>query len=98
MLKNKSSLFKERVQKIVKDIKKGTVLSYGEVARRAGNPGAARAVGTIMANNFNKSIPCHRVVKADGKIGNYNRGGIIKKIELLKKEGVEIKAGSVVKQ
>ncbi len=94
----KKSLFKERVQKTVRDIPKGKTLSYGEVAKYAGNPGAARAVGTIMANNFDKSIPCHRVIKQNGKIGNYNRGGVSRKIELLKKEGVEIKAKSVVKQ
>ncbi len=94
----KKSLFKERVQRAVRSIPKGKTFSYGEIAKMSGNPGAGRAVGTIMANNFDKTIPCHRVVKAGGKIGNYNRGGISKKIELLKKEGVEIKAGSVVKQ
>ncbi|MEK7567482.1 MAG: MGMT family protein [Patescibacteria group bacterium] len=98
MQKNKNSLFKERVQKTVRSIQKGKTLSYGEVAKRAGNPGAARAVGTIMANNFDKSIPCHRVIRAGGKIGRYNRGGAKQKTALLEKEGVEIKAGSVIKQ
>jgi methylated-DNA-[protein]-cysteine S-methyltransferase len=48
---------------VVKKIPKGKTLSYGEVSRRAGVIGAARAVGGIMSNNANKSIPCHRVVK-----------------------------------
>lgn len=84
--------FKERVEKIVRDIPKGETLSYGEVASRAGSPGAARAVGQIMANNSDLSVPCHRVIRSDGKIGGYNgiRGGKIgseAKITLLKAEG-----------
>lgn len=69
--------FKDLVLKVVRDIPEGKTLSYGEVARRAGSPGAARAVGMIMANNADRSVPCHRVVRADGKIGGYNgvRGG-----------------------
>jgi methylated-DNA-[protein]-cysteine S-methyltransferase len=69
--------FKEMVIRVVKDIPKGKTLSYGEVALRAGSPNAARAVGMIMANNSDMSVPCHRVIRADGKIGGYNgiRGG-----------------------
>ncbi len=58
-------------------------MSYKEVARRAGNPRAARAVGTVMARNHNPLIPCHRVVHSDGRIGGYNRGGPARKIELI---------------
>jgi O-6-methylguanine DNA methyltransferase len=84
--------FKERVQKVVKDIPKGKTLSYKEVALRAGSPGGARAVGMIMAHNNDKAIPCHRVVRSDGKIGGYNgiRGGkegSAAKSALLKAEG-----------
>jgi methylated-DNA-[protein]-cysteine S-methyltransferase len=70
--------FKERVIRIVKDIPNGKTLSYGEVALKAGSPNAARAVGMIMANNSDLSVPCHRVIRADGKIGGYNgiRGGV----------------------
>lgn len=75
---------------IVASIPKGTVLTYGEVARRAGNRSAARAVGAIMRTNHDPKIPCHRVVRSDGTIGNYNRGGVHKKRALLKKEGVLI--------
>ncbi len=83
--------FKTRVQKVVHSIPKGKTMSYGEVARRAGSPGAYRAVGSIMANNFDKTIPCHRVIKADGSLGNYNRsGGTEAKRKLLVKEGYKI--------
>ena len=61
-------------------------MSYKEVAARAGNPGAARTVGSIMRMNYDKTIPCHRVIRSDGKIGNYNRGGEAAKRALLKKE------------
>ncbi|HVT74828.1 MAG TPA: MGMT family protein [Candidatus Paceibacterota bacterium] len=85
--------FKDRVQEVVRGIPKGKTLSYKDVASRAGNPGAARAVGMIMANNDDMSIPCHRVVRSDGKIGGYNgiRGGnkgSEAKISLLRAEGV----------
>lgn len=79
--------FKERVQSVVRAIPKGKTMTYGEVARKAGRPGAARAVGTIMSHNYEKDIPCHRVIRADGKIGNYNRGGADRKEEILIEEG-----------
>lgn len=86
MIKN----FSDRVKDVVRSIPKGETLSYGEVAYTAGNPGAARAVGTIMKNNYDKTVPCHRVVKSDGSVGDYNRGGRDKKIKLLRSEGVDI--------
>lgn len=64
--------FKEKVRKVVRSIPKGKTMTYGLVASRAGRPGAARAVGTIMANNDDKTVPCHRVVRADGKPSGYN--------------------------
>lgn len=79
--------FKDRVYRIVKEIPKGEVLTYGEVAKRAGNPGAARAVGTLMSRNYDPKIPCHRVIRSDGKIGNYNRGGQMAKSKRLQEEG-----------
>lgn len=80
--------FKDRVLEIVKKIPKGKTLSYGGVARRAGSPRGARAVGTIMNRygGMEHGIPCHRVVKSDGIPGGY-RWGTKKKIALLKKEG-----------
>jgi len=91
--------FKKDIYKIVSQIPKGSVLSYGEVARRAGHPGAARVVGTLMANNpFPKTkVPCHRVVRADGRIGEYSgKGGRAGKERLLRAEGVFVKQGRVI--
>lgn len=82
-----NSLFTEKVLVIVRKIPKGKTLTYKQVAERAGNPGAARAVGTVMRQNYRPDVPCHRVVRSDGKIGDYNRGGQARKIELLKEEG-----------
>lgn len=77
--------FKENVLKIVKQIPKGSVLTYKDVARRAGKARAYRAVGNILNKNHNPEIPCHRVIKSNGETGGYNRGAK-KKITLLKKE------------
>ena len=79
--------FTERVRDIVRKIPKGKSMTYKEVATKAGNPKAARGVGAIMRSNYNNDIPCHRVVRSDGSLGNYNRGGTIRKRELLKEEG-----------
>jgi O-6-methylguanine DNA methyltransferase len=70
----------------VRKIPKGKTMTYGEVARRAGHPGAARAVGAIMSHNYDPKIPCHRVVRQDGGVGDYNRGGPSRKMELLMEE------------
>ena len=70
---------------VVQNIPRGGVLTYMEVAERAGSPIAYRAVGNIIAKNFDSKIPCHRYIRSDGDIGNYNRGKE-KKQELLKKE------------
>ena len=81
--------FTEAVYKVVKGIKVGKVLTYKEVAIKAGNPNAFRAVGNILNKNYNKDIPCHRVVRSDGKAGGYNRGALLK-IKRLKEEGVTL--------
>lgn len=79
--------FAKKVYAIVAKIPKGKTMTYGQVAAKAGKPGAARAVGTIMSHNFRLGIPCHRVVRADGRVGDYNRGGSSRKTELLREEG-----------
>jgi len=79
--------FTEKVKDIVKKIPKGKTMTYKQVAIKAGNPKAARGVGAIMKGNYDPTIPCHRVIRSDGVIGNYNRGGQTAKIALLKKEG-----------
>ncbi len=81
--------FKEKVLKIVAKIPKGKVLSYKEVAELAGQPRAYRLVGNILNKNYNRRIPCHRVIRSDGKLGGYNRGRKIKKI-LLEKESIKL--------
>lgn len=87
ILKRNNSSFADRVRDAVRQIPKGKTLSYMTVAERAGNPRAARAVGTIMKNNYDKSVPCHRVVRSDGRAGDYNRGGEEAKKKLLRAEG-----------
>jgi O-6-methylguanine DNA methyltransferase len=86
-MKTMSTSFTEHVRDVVRQIPKGQTRTYKEVAYAAGRPGAARAVGTIMKNNYDPTVPCHRVVRSDGKIGNYNRGGLEEKTALLKAEG-----------
>ena len=83
------SNFSEKVYQVVRKIPKGKVLTYKEVAKRAGKPKAYRAVGNILNKNYNPEIPCHRVIRSDGKIGEYNRG-TLNKLKILKKEGIEI--------
>ena len=62
-------------------------MTYGDVAREAGSPRAARAVGAVMKTNYDPTVPCHRVIRSNGMIGNYNRGGQRKKMALLRAEG-----------
>jgi methylated-DNA-[protein]-cysteine S-methyltransferase len=78
--------FADQVRAVVRSIPRGQTMSYGDVARLAGHPGAARAVGSIMRNNFDTTVPCHRVIRADGTVGAYNRGGSDVKRALLQKE------------
>ena len=78
--------FADKVRAIVKKIPKGKTMTYKQVAIKAGNPRAARAVGAIMRTNYDDSIPCHRVVRSDGGMGGYNRGGSLRKKEILRQE------------
>jgi O-6-methylguanine DNA methyltransferase len=84
-INNNPSSFSQRVYAIVKKIPKGKTLTYKQVAAAIGRPGAARAVGTALSKNFDPAIPCHRVIRSDGKMGGYNRG-IKNKIKILRKE------------
>lgn len=79
--------FTERVLAIVEKIPRGKTMTYQDVARKAGNLKASRVVGSIMRKNFRPEIPCHRVIRSDGKIGDYNRGGSSAKLKLLQEEG-----------
>jgi O-6-methylguanine DNA methyltransferase len=66
--------FSDKVRDIVRKIPKSKTMTYKEVASKAGNAKAARAVGAVMRSNYDPSIPCHRVVASDGKMRGYNRG------------------------
>ncbi len=79
--------FAQKVYAVVAKIPKGKVMTYKQVAAKAGRPGAARAVGSLMAKNYRPGVPCHRVIRSDGRIGHYNRGGSPRKTELLREEG-----------
>lgn len=83
------------VRRVVSNIPRGQVMSYATVATVAHFPRAARAVGTLMKQNFDPAIPCHRVIYSDGRLGQYNRGSA-QKARLLRSEGVTIKNGRVI--
>jgi O-6-methylguanine DNA methyltransferase len=89
--------FSSIVYIIVRNIPKGQTLTYKEVAMLAGRPKAYRAVGNILNKNYDPEIPCHRVIRSDGKTGGYNRGeGRKRKVlegERMKTEGENRKAG-----
>ena len=80
------AIFQDKVYETVKKIPRGKVLTYKQVAELAGRPRAFRAVGNVLNKNRDPRIPCHRVIRSDGKIGGYNQG-IKKKALLLYKEG-----------
>lgn len=86
--------FSERVLSLVKRIPRGKVTTYFEVAKTAGNPKASKAVGRVLSTNAHlKSIPLHRVVKSDGRIGKGR--GSAKRKALLRKEGVRMEKGRI---
>lgn len=80
--------FREKVLAVVRNIPKGETLTYKEVAQIAGNPMAARAVGSIMRSNWDPDIPCHRVIRSDGKLGGYNRGAEKKRQRLHQEKAI----------
>ena len=79
--------FSQAVWKAMKKVKAGKVISYGELAERAGSPAAVRAAGSACAKNaIVLIVPCHRIVKTGGALGNYAYG-LDKKEWLLRHEG-----------
>jgi methylated-DNA-[protein]-cysteine S-methyltransferase len=80
--------FDRRVYAIARTIPPGATLSYGDIAARLGEPGAARAVGEALGRNpFPIVVPCHRVVAAGGKVGGFSApGGVTTKLRLLAAE------------
>lgn len=82
--------FRQKALRAATTIPLGQVRSYGWVANAVGSAGATRAVGSAMAQNpVPLIIPCHRVVRSDGLIGNYSLGGPDRKWELLRTEGAD---------
>ena len=86
----KGTKFQLKVWNLLKKIPKGTVKTYSEVAKAIGKPLAVRAVANAIAKNpYPIQIPCHRVIRSDGSLGGYSgEGGVKKKKNLLKKEGI----------
>lgn len=84
----KNRILSGEVYSLVSKIPKGSVATYGDIAKALSRPRAARAIGTILRKNPNPIIvPCHRVVLHNGKIGGYAFGARAKK-DLLKREGL----------
>ena len=79
--------FSQKVWKVMRAIPVGMTISYAQLAKKAGSPAAFRAAGTACGNNLIAPIiPCHRIIKSDGSLGNYGYGVAIKEI-LLRLEG-----------
>ena len=86
--------FGARVRAVVRRIPHGRVATYGDIAAAAGRPRAHRAVGNIMRQCHDSSIPCHRVIAAGGKLGGYGRD-LFAKRALLLSEGIIVTGGRV---
>ena len=86
--------FRRRVISAVRRIPAGRVATYGDIAARAGQPRASRAVGNIMRTCAEPGTPCHRVVGAGGALGGYG-GSLQMKRELLRAEGIEVTVARV---
>ncbi|MDC1093182.1 MGMT family protein [Pelagibacteraceae bacterium] len=82
--------FQLTVWNYLRQIPKGTVKTYSQIANDIGKPLAARAVANAIGKNPHPpKIPCHRVIRSDGSLGGYSgKGGIKTKKLLLKREGI----------
>ncbi|MGH9167205.1 MAG: MGMT family protein [Acidimicrobiia bacterium] len=85
------SEFERRVVTVLRSLRSGEVVSYGEVASQAGFPGAARAVGTLLRKT-STPLPWWRVVRADGSLASGHRG---EQGRRLRAEGVKVSEGRV---
>ena len=88
-MKLKGTEFQLKVWSYLNKIPKGKLKTYAQVAKAIGKPKAVRAVANAIGKNpFPPKIPCHRVIRSDGKLGGYSaKGGIKTKKKLLKNEG-----------
>lgn len=83
-----SGFNREVLRELASTVSYGTVVGYGDLASRVGQPGAAQAVGAAMGSNpLPVVVPCHRVVESGGKLGGFS-GGLETKRQLLALEGV----------
>ena len=86
--------FSRRVLSLVRRIPPGRVATYGDIARLAGRPRAARAVGNVMRGCDHPDVPCHRVIAAGGRLGGYGGSEMLKR-SLLLAEGISVMGGRV---
>lgn len=86
--------FARRVLTWLRRVPPGRVVTYGDLARLAGRPGAARAVGTIMRTAGEPGLPYHRVIAAGGRLGGYGGHEGLKQA-LLRQEGVAVAGGRI---
>ena len=86
----------KKIYKKLLEVPEGKITTYSELAKAVGFTNGQRAVGKFMNKNpYPVIIPCHRVVKADGKVGGYAFGEEIK-TNMLKKEGIRVKDGKIL--
>ena len=86
----------KKIYKKLLEVPKGKITTYGELAKAVGLKNGQRAVGKIMNKNpYPVIIPCHRVIKSDGKVGGYAYGEDIKS-DMLTREGIVIKNGKIL--
>jgi len=96
----KLSPYQQAILRILAEVPRGKVTTYGDLAKELArrdpkwSPNASRAVGTTMRNNpCGPQIPCHRVIKSDGNVGNFRggeKGAVEEKICMLREEGVTV--------
>ncbi len=89
-----ATVFEEKVFAACAKIRKGRVSTYSEIAKAIGKPKAMRAVGNALNKNRSPLVPCHRVVRSEGRVGGFAHGSR-KKQEMLEREGVRISSGKV---
>jgi len=101
----KLSTYQQAILRLLAEVPKGKVTTYGDLAKELSkrnpnwSPGASRAVGTTMRNNpCGPQIPCHRVIRSDGAVGNFRggaKGAVEEKIGMLRDEGITISNGKM---
>ncbi len=101
----KLSPYQAEILRLLAEVPKGKITTYGDLAKELAkrdpkwSPGSARAVGTTMKNNpCAPQVPCHRVIKSDGAIGNFRggaEGAVEAKVKMLRDEGVAVVDGKI---